>query len=74
METFLGILKVIWAIVLTMFIVMMLYMVVLWCELDFETHAKVDAIYNHLGLDTIPSDTINIGRGDTINFNIKFKQ
>lgn len=74
METFLAIIRVVWAIVLTMFIVMMLYILAAWCKQDVETHAKVDAIYKHLGLDTIPSDTINIGRGDTINFNIKFKQ
>lgn len=38
-----------------------------------ETNAKVTAIYNNLGLDTIPSDSVNLNRGDTINFNVIFK-
>ena len=73
METFLAIIRVIWAIALTMFTVMVLYIVALWCEQDIKTHAKVDAIYKHLGLDTIPSDSVNLNRGDTINFNVIFK-
>ena len=73
MDTFLAILRVIWAIVITVFVVIVINLIILWAKITIDTNAKVTAIYNNLGLDTIPSDSVNLNRGDTINFNVIFK-
>ena len=51
-----------------------LYICALWMKMSIDTNAKVTAIYNSLGLDTVPSDTtVYVNEGDTIRFNIMLK-
>lgn len=61
-------------IVITAIIVAALYICALWMKMSIDTNAKVTAIYNSLGLDTVPSDTtVYVNEGDTIKFNIMLK-